>query len=229
MGVCTPVRDWTPVNKAEADQVLLALAGDREAEQELLGKYRRIFGGLFNRTYPRCLSHRDDCVQEALIKVSKNLSSYHPERGPFGKWAKVVARNAFYTYLKKHVFKWKYISLDALPEDALSTWAGPEAECFSYIVAEEVQKLEPDQSAAVGGRYYHELTDREIASLRRIARRKVGCYRDQGKRNLKKRFLDSPLISIRQKGQIPQYYIIETDSIDPKRPALPGREDGDSA
>ena len=231
MAVCTAVQIWTAINEADARLVRLTLAGSREAEEELLVKYRPIFGGLYVRTFPRCLSQKDDCVQEAWIALFKKLPQYNPERGPFGKWAKAVAKNAFYDYLRKHVFKWKrkwtFVSLDALPEDVLSTWTGPEEECFNHMVAEEVEKLEPEQSAAVGGRYYHELTDREIASLRRIERRRVGRCRELGKRNLKKRFLDSPLKSTRQKGHIPSYYIIETDSIDRKRPAPLGGEDGD--
>jgi RNA polymerase sigma factor (sigma-70 family) len=229
MGVCTAVGVWTAFNEADADQVERAVAGDRSAEEELLVKYRRIIHGLYNRTHPRYLSHAEDCVQEALIRLFVKLPLYRPERGPFGKWAKVVARRAFYTYLKKHVFTRRESSLDALPEAALSTNSGPEEECFHHLVAEEVHRLEPDQSAAVGGRYYHALKDKEIAALRRIAHRKVGYRRGQGERNLGKRFRNSFFMSIRPKPRFPQYYIIETGSRDPKQPALLGREDGDTA
>jgi RNA polymerase sigma factor (sigma-70 family) len=229
MGVCTAVRDWTALNQSDADLARRAVAGDRTAERELLVKCEPIFRCLYGRVFPRLNCHADDCVQEALIKLAKELPLFRPERGAFGKWAKSVARSAFYNFLDKHVFKRRDISLDALPEDAISTQFGPEEECFRHIVAEEVQKLEPDQSAAVGGHYDLGLTDEKIAESRRMERRRVGYRREQGERNLGKRFRNSPFMSIRPKSQFSRYYYIVTSTRDVNEPALLGGEDGDTA
>jgi RNA polymerase sigma factor (sigma-70 family) len=229
MGVCSAVQDWPAVNKADADLVRLAVAGDSTAERELLAKYQTVFLCLYNRMFPRLRCHADDCVQEALIKLSTALPRFRPERGAFGKWAQAVAKFAIYTYLDKHVAKRNDISLDALPEGAISTLLGPEEESFYHMMAGEVQELEPDQSAAVGGHYYLGLTDKEIAALRRMERRRVGYRREQGERNLRKRLCNSPFMSFRPKPQFSRYYSIVTSTRNPKEPALPGGEDGDYA
>jgi RNA polymerase sigma factor (sigma-70 family) len=229
MAVFTAVRDWTAFNQADADQARLAVAGDRAAERDLLAKYQPIFLCLYSRLFPRLHCHADDCVQEALIKLAKELPLFRPERGAFGKWAQVVARSAFYNYLNKHVFRRKDISLDVLPEDAISTLHGPEEECIKHLLAEGVRELVPDQSAAVGGHYYDDLTDEEIAAARRMERRRVSYRRGQGERNLGKRFSYSPLMSIRPKSPFSRYYSIVTSTRQPKVPALLGGEEGDTA
>jgi RNA polymerase sigma factor (sigma-70 family) len=228
MAVCTAIWNWTTVNQADADLVKRALAGDRSAELELLVKYERRFRSLYARLYPRLHRHLDDCVQEALIRLSAKLHLYRPERGPFGNWATTVARRAFISFLRKHVFPKREDSLDALPEDAIASWSGPEGECLDRMVAEDVTKLEPDQSVAVGGHHIYGLTDKEIASLRRIARRKVARRREQGVRNLGKRYSNSHLKSLRPKCRKLAYYRIETNSRPLKQQALLGGEEGDS-
>ena len=100
MGVCSAVQDWTAINKADADLARLAVAGDSTAERELLAKYQTVFLSLYNSMYRHLHREADDCVQEALIKLSKGLPGFRPERGPFGKWAQAVAKSAFRTYLR---------------------------------------------------------------------------------------------------------------------------------
>jgi RNA polymerase sigma factor (sigma-70 family) len=228
MAVCTVVRDWTTRNQRDAEMVRRALAGDNDAREELLGKYRTIFFAWCLRRYPHNTTWTEDCAQEGAIRLDQKLAEFRPERGAFGKWAQSVGRSAMFTFIRKRTSGPKHVSLDALNEDAIAARFGPEAVYVRGRVRKQVEDLVPEQGAAVGGCFYDDKTDEEIAEEEHIQRRKVNYRRHQGLRAMRKGLSDIPFMSIRPEVRIPWYSSVMITEETANESTQPGGEDGDS-
>ena len=103
---------------AEADEELVALyrAGDQEAVDELLSRYRS-FARVKARSYFLIGADRDDIVQEGMIGLYKAIRDYAPEReASFRAFAELCVTRQIITAVKtatrlKHVPLNTYVSL----------------------------------------------------------------------------------------------------------------------
>ena len=78
---------------ADGELLTRIAGGDREAFEELYGRYSRAVLGLALRRL-RDRGRAEDAVQETFTSIWRAASSYRPERGPGAPWLYAVARNA---------------------------------------------------------------------------------------------------------------------------------------
>jgi RNA polymerase sigma-70 factor (ECF subfamily) len=83
-----------PPQRSTDGELLVRIAeGDRDAFEELYGRYARAVLGLALRRL-RDRGRAEDAVQEAFASVWRAARTYRPERGPGAPWLYAVARNA---------------------------------------------------------------------------------------------------------------------------------------
>src|SRR5215469_18906370 len=92
--------------------------GNRDAFEELHGRYRRALLGLA-RGRLRDFGRAEDAVQDAFASIWRAASTYRPELGPGAPWVYAVARNAIISRGRKRV------EPPAEPLDEPSTDPGP--------------------------------------------------------------------------------------------------------
>ena len=65
----------------------------------------------------------DDLVQEVLIAIMASVAKYQPEKGAFDKWARGIARNIIYRYLRD---KTRYAAMFCEVHPNVDEYAAPE-------------------------------------------------------------------------------------------------------
>lgn len=90
------------MNTEKTDIVLIQeiKAGDQQAFRLLYGKYNK----LFFLTCIRYLKNKEtaqDLLQDAFVKIYKDLDSYDPKKGSFKNWAQRVVINSCLMQLRK--------------------------------------------------------------------------------------------------------------------------------
>ncbi len=80
--------------------VKLCLKDNAQAQRELYVKYASVMMGICYR-YTKSMEDAEDVLQEAFIKVFKNLKQYSGE-GELGGWVRRIMVNTALTYIKKH-------------------------------------------------------------------------------------------------------------------------------
>jgi RNA polymerase sigma factor (sigma-70 family) len=228
MAACIRFADRAAVGRTDLDLYRLAIAGDRDALEALLTKYRAVFQLWVRRMFRTDNRWTDDCAQEATIRVWLKLALYRPEKSAFSSWAHVVGISAVFSFLRKHKSERFEVTLDAPWAEGLQTLRGPEELYIYQQVREEVEKLELEQWAAVTGHHYEGKSDEEISQARGIERRKVCYRRKQAERRLKRRLGDVHFMTIRPRMRFQAYYIVMDRMTDAHASALLGGEDGDS-
>ncbi len=144
--------------KADRELVAAALAGGREAREELV---RRHWREVWRRAY--LLTGRghvaDDVTQDAFERAFRALHRYDG-RAPFGAWIGRIGTNRALDVLREER------RLRPL-EEAIEEWV--EAPGSDPAVAAAVARLSPERRAVVVLRFWVDLTGPEIAEVLGIA------------------------------------------------------------
>src|SRR5207253_6144393 len=123
---------------ADGELLTRIAGGDREAFEELYGRYSRAVLGLALRRL-RDRGRAEDAVQETFTSIWRAASSYRPERGPGAPWLFAVARHAIVDR-----FRARAEPAAEAPEEA-SSEPGPaeraEASCVSWRVHRALEEL----------------------------------------------------------------------------------------
>lgn len=80
--------------KNTEDTILIQniLEGDKQSEEKLYEKYKKILTDYLRKEFPRNSEYEDD-VSEILIKVFLSLSNYDLEKSKFKTWVFTIAKN----------------------------------------------------------------------------------------------------------------------------------------
>ena len=142
-------------------ELLVAIGeGNREAFEELHGRYRRALLGLA-RGRLRDWGRAEDAVQDAFASIWRAASTYRPELGPGAPWVYTVARNAIISRGRKRH------EPPAEAFDEPSTEPGPpeqaEHSWRSFCVHRALETLPGHQRELVELAYWGGLSQTEIA------------------------------------------------------------------
>lgn len=93
------------MHHSERDILLVnrILANDQSAFKELYTHYSRFFI-LTALRYVKSKEDAEDIVQDAFVKVYKDVHQFDSEKGPFLSWAKRVLINTCLQHLRKNTF-----------------------------------------------------------------------------------------------------------------------------
>jgi RNA polymerase sigma-70 factor (ECF subfamily) len=150
-----------PGRRSDGDLIRRIAARDRDAFDELYGRYARPVLGLALRR----LGDRDraeEAVQETFAAVWRSARSYRPDRGPGAPWLYAVARNAIVDR-----FRGRGDAVADLP-DSPSAEAGPqesaETAWIAWRVHRALEELPASERTVLELAYWSGLSQTEIAS-----------------------------------------------------------------
>ncbi len=227
MAVAVRVRDRTEGNNRDNALILRIRAGDETAYAELWHKYHRIFLDWVRR-WLRFPEWEEECADHAVAVLFKELPEYVPGRSAFCSWAHMVGRSAIIKHIHDLSIDRDDFPYDEIVDDMVPALTGPVDDFMNGMVHEEVEQLEPQQRAAVGGHFFEDKTDGEIAEEQHVPRRRVNYRRQQGLASLRKRFSGVLYTWIRPETRFSRNsYVMMNAQVN--QPALPGGEEGDSS
>ncbi len=113
--------------------IQLCLDNDRLAQRKLFEAYAPKMIVVCRR-YARHQAEAEDIMQEAFIKIFKNLDKYKRE-GSFEGWVRKIMVNTSLKYISRKHFTHEKIMLESLPENAL------DPSVFSKINEEQILDL----------------------------------------------------------------------------------------
>ena len=145
---------------SDGDLLLLIGDGDRDAFEELHGRYSRAILGLaINRLRDR--GHAEDATQEAFASVWRAARTYRPDLGPGAPWVYTVARNAITSRWRRRPEP----AAEARDEPSLEPGPAELAESSwrSFLVHRALETLPDHQRRLVELAYWGELSQSEIA------------------------------------------------------------------
>lgn len=148
----------------EAVLIRRCQAGDKTAFRTLVEKYRTVmFGTAFLMTRDHILA--EDALQEALIKIWKNLPSLRRQSSLKAWLVRIVVNEVNRQCRKKQL---PTVSLEDSP-DVVDDCDGMETKVIrneEYIqLKEAIEALSPEQRQAVILRYFSDLTVPEVAKV----------------------------------------------------------------
>jgi RNA polymerase sigma-70 factor, ECF subfamily len=140
-------------------------AGDRDAFEELYGRYARpVLGLALRRLGDR--GRAEDALQDAFAAVWRSASSYDRRRGNGGAWLYTVARNAIVDGARRRP------EPAMEPPDEPSDESGPperaEASWLSWRVHAALGRLPEHERPVIELAYWSGLSQSEIAELLQI-------------------------------------------------------------
>ena len=103
----------------QTDLIASIQSGDKRAFKALFDQYAELFKGIAYR-YVGNLDEANDIVQEAFIKIFKNINSY-TGKGNFEGWMKRILINCSLDYIKK-IKRVVFESDEVLAKEASLTW-----------------------------------------------------------------------------------------------------------
>ena len=80
--------------------VLLAKAGDGDAAEELMLRYKNMIRGIARKFAFGTLAETDDLVQEGMIALYAAIGNYVPTQGKFKNFARLCAERRICSYLR---------------------------------------------------------------------------------------------------------------------------------
>jgi RNA polymerase sigma-70 factor, ECF subfamily len=142
-------------------ELLVAIAdGNREAFEELHGRYHRAMLGLaINRLRDR--GRAEDSVQEVFTSIWRSAATYRPELGPGASWMYAIARNTIISRWRKRPEP----AAEAIDEPSREPGPAERAEQAwrSFCVHRALETLPDHQRQLVELAYWGELSQSEIA------------------------------------------------------------------
>jgi len=189
MAVAAGARDRAEGNNRDNALIRRIRAGDEAAYAELWHKYHNLFLNWVRR-WLRFPEWERECADHALAVLFEELPKYEPGRSAFCSWAHMVGRSAIVKHIHDLSIDRADFPLDDIVEDLMPALVGPLDDFVAGRIREEVRNLAPQQGAAVGGHYFEDKTDDEIAAELHIPRRRVNYRKQQGLAELKERLCD---------------------------------------
>lgn len=152
----------------KADHILVnrCQKGDRQAQNELYRRFRRMLFGVCLR-YAGSREEAEDLLQESFLRIYTDLYQYQPT-GELGAWCRKVAVNVALQHLRKKKRLFPVVDLEQVPdlyEEEIDLFSENRAKALLHLV----QKL-PDGYRLVFNLHVMEgLTHPEIAEYLEIS------------------------------------------------------------
>lgn len=152
------------LSSAESEWLEKAIQGDQDAFTWIVETYQRPVYNLCHRMLGN-EQEAEDAAQEAFWRAYKNLRRYDAAR-PFATW--LLSITAHYCIDQQRKRRFNPIDLDDLPEEIIPDYTPtPEWEVTrneeSSRIQKMLEKLGPQDRAAIVLRYWHEFSEEEIA------------------------------------------------------------------
>ena len=136
--------------------------GDRDAFEELYGRYARpVLGLALRRLGDR--GRAEDALQEAFAAIWRSASSYDPARGQGGAWLYTVARNAIVDGVRKRPEPPMDVPEKPSPEGGPDERA--EASWLTWRVHRAIEQLPEHERPVIELAYWGGLSQSEVSAF----------------------------------------------------------------
>jgi RNA polymerase sigma factor (sigma-70 family) len=162
------------------------LAGDPTALRELYDRHAPVVHGVALR----CLrEHHDaeDVTQQVFVRAWRGRATYDPARGPVGGWLMGIARHQIADRLTARTRDVDVTTRVARQVGTPGT-AVPEHVIEAVVVADELNRLPPQQRTVVRLAFFDDLTHQQIATLTGMPLGTVKSHLRRGLERLRKRW-----------------------------------------
>jgi RNA polymerase sigma factor (sigma-70 family) len=171
---------------SEHDLVARFLAGDPAALREIYDRH----AGEVHGVALRCLrTHHDaeDATQQVFVRAWRNRSSFDAGRGTIGAWLQGIVRRQIADRLTART---REAAVAQAAQVAGNGRPGgvPEQVIEAVVVADELNRLPPQQRAVVKLAFYDDLTHQQIAKLTGLPLGTVKSHLRRGLERLRRRW-----------------------------------------
>ncbi|WP_300009135.1 sigma-70 family RNA polymerase sigma factor [Pseudonocardia sp.] len=172
---------------ADGDLAGRFLAGEPAALRELYDLHARaVFGFAL-----RCLrSHHDaeDVTQQVFVRAWRGRATFDPARGRLGQWLVGIARRQVADRLTARTRETDIMSRAARVEGRAVSRGVPDRVVEAVVVADELNRLPPQQRTVVRLAFFDDLTHQQIATLTGLPLGTVKSHLRRGLERLRRRW-----------------------------------------
>ncbi|HZG92313.1 MAG TPA: sigma-70 family RNA polymerase sigma factor [Pseudonocardia sp.] len=162
------------------------VAGDPVALRAVYDRY----AGEVHGFALRCLrAHHDaeDLTQQVFVRAWRGRSTFDPARGTIGAWLQGIARRQVADRLAARA-RDAAVSLAAQVAGHGRNGEVPDQVIEAVVVADELNRLAPEQRRVVRLAFYHDLTHAQIAALTGLPLGTVKSHLRRGLERLRRRW-----------------------------------------
>jgi RNA polymerase sigma-70 factor (ECF subfamily) len=181
------IRRLRPVPPAADRLVERFLAGEPAALRELYDRHSAVVHGVALR----CLrEHHDaeDVTQQVFVRAWRGRATYDPARGPIGGWIMGIARHQIADRLTARTRDAAVTTRVARQTGPTNGTAVPDHVIEAVVVADELNRLPPQQRTVVRLAFFDDLTHQQIATLTGLPLGTVKSHLRRGLERLRKRW-----------------------------------------
>ena len=163
------------------------LAGEPAALRELYDRHSPVVHGVALR----CLrEHHDaeDVTQQVFVRAWRGRATYDPARGPIGGWLMGIARHQIADRLNARTRDADVTTRVAREAGSAGGTAVPDHVIEAVVVADELNRLPPQQRTVVRLAFFDDLTHQQIATLTGLPLGTVKSHLRRGLERLRKRW-----------------------------------------
>jgi RNA polymerase sigma factor (sigma-70 family) len=163
------------------------LAGDPVALRELYDRHAPVVHGVALR----CLrEHHDaeDVTQQVFVRAWRGRATFDPSRGPIGGWLMGIARHQIADRLTARARDADVTTRVARQAGVAAGGPVPDHVIEAVVVADELNRLPPQQRTVVRLAFFDDLTHQQIATLTGLPLGTVKSHLRRGLERLRKRW-----------------------------------------
>ena len=173
------------------EEKILAANAAQEAES-FMALYDRYFNRVYNYVRYRCYDPQvaDDITAQSFLKALSRISTYNPDKAPFGAWLFAIVRNLVSDYYR-HEKKYNLVDIEDVeyivqPQENRGIEESAEQREEKMKMLQALDKLPTRQRDLIALKFGSEMTNREIAQLAGLTEQNVGVLVHRGIKTLRK-------------------------------------------
>jgi RNA polymerase sigma factor (sigma-70 family) len=147
---------------SQQELILLLRSNSREGFEYLYDNYSSALYGIILKIV-KDEERAADVLQDAFLKIWKNMGSYNVEKGTLFTWILNVARNTAIDKLRVEVKRDKVLKLDSITESELSNVTTFNPSPALMDVRDIVEMLVPERKVLIDMVYFQGYTHEEVS------------------------------------------------------------------
>lgn len=153
----------TPPNETQELVYLLKLR-TRESFTELYDKYSPALYGIISKIINDAIA-AEDVLQEAFVKIWKNIDNYTEEKGTLFTWTLSIARHTAIDYLRSKQNKLRHQIQNSDTNEYIENIVPVQPENTSFGYRNIIAKLEPKYRQVLDLVYFFGYTQDEVSKI----------------------------------------------------------------
>jgi RNA polymerase sigma factor (sigma-70 family) len=183
----------------DVEEKILASHAANKAEA-FMGLYDLYFNRVYNYIRYRCYDPQvtDDLTAQSFLKALSRISTYNPEKAPFGAWLFAIVRNLVSDYYR-HEKKYNLVDIEDVeyivqPFESRGLEESAEQREEKMKMLQALDKLPTRQRDLIALKFGSEMTNRDIARVTGLTEQNVGVLVHRGIKTLRKHLQEGEIV-----------------------------------